>query len=71
MKTEKINANLFKRKIKGCTREKIVEINWELNPSYHSLVFVFSIYSWDLFHGRNIVLYFSFANNELNLFVVE
>ena len=32
----------FKREIKGCTRGKIAEINWELN--YPSLVFVFSIY---------------------------
>ena len=36
----------FKREINGCTRGKIAEINWEFNPSYPSLVFVFSIYSW-------------------------
>ena len=35
----------FKREIKGCTREEIVKINWEFNPSYSSLIFVFSIYS--------------------------
>ena len=27
-------------------QEESAEINWELNPSYHSLIFVFSIYSW-------------------------
>ena len=36
----------FKRGIKGYIRGKITEINWELNPSYFSLAFAFSIYSW-------------------------
>ena len=36
----------FKREIKGCTKGEFAEINWELNPSYSSIVLMFSIYSW-------------------------
>ena len=36
----------LKREIKGCTRGEFTEINWELNHSYSSLAFSFSIYLW-------------------------
>ena len=36
----------FNREIKGCTKGELAKINWELNPSYSSLVFSFSIYLW-------------------------
>ena len=48
-KEKKIQRNerktWFKRETKGWTRGEFAEINWELSPSYYSLVFLFSIYS--------------------------
>ena len=53
----------FKREIKGYARKKITEINWELNPSYSSLVFVFSIYSWGCVSWSKLSCLFFFCKS--------
>ena len=42
---------------------KIAEINWELNPSYPSLIFVFSIYSWGCVSWSKLCSLFFFCKS--------
>ena len=60
-----------RERLKATQEEKLQR---SIGSSIFLILLLFSCFLFihgDVFHGRNFVLYFSFANHELNLFVVE
>ena len=79
MESSPKEKNYKETKEKQDSRERLMAAQEEklqrsIGSSFFLILILFSCFLFihgDVFYGRNFVLYFSFANHELNLFVVE